>query len=348
MVGAALAGKAAAGLERSAGITSRTLASWEYRFEHGTEKLGPRDVLVIDEAGMIDTRQLIRLVDHVRRSGAKLVLVGDPEQLQPIEAGAPFKELVRRIRPAMLTEIRRQKDDWQREASRHLAQQRIGEAVRLYEEHGSVKVTASGSSAVAALVEDYMADLELHGPDASRLALAHRRKDVHLINQTIRAARRSGGDLQDERLFETDHGPRAFATGDRILLTRNDRKLGLHNGMLGTVERVQGNSLTIRIDSESGEATRRVTIAPSDYAALDHGYAITIHKAQGATVDRAFLLASSRLDGHMTYVGLTRHREEVRLYADDADFRRLTRDAPPSPEREDRRRDGPLQPRQHR
>ena len=173
-----------------------------------------------------------------------------------------------------------------------------------------------------------MQDLERRGPEGSRLALAHRRKDVHLINQTIRAIQRSAGELADERLFQTDHGPRAFAAGERILLTRNDRTLGLHNGMLGTVESVQHDRLTIRIDGHSADAARRVTIEAGEYAAFDHGYATTIHKAQGATVDRAFLLASGRMDGHMTYVGLTRHRHEARHYGDGTDVERLMGRAP--------------------
>lgn len=344
VVGAALAGKAAAGLEESSGITSRTLASWEHRWEQGSASLGPKDVLVIDEAGMIGTLQLARLVDRVGRAGAKLVLVGDPEQLQPIAAGTPFRDLTERLDSAQLTEIRRQKEDWQRQASLHLARQEIGEAVRLYEERGHIKTAASPAAAVAVLVEDYMQDLELHGPNVSRLALAHRRKDVHLINQTIRAARRSAGELAGERLFRTDHGPRAFAAGDRILLTRNDRTLALHNGTLGTVERVQQDKLTIRIDGGSADEARHVTIAADEYASFDHGYATTIHKAQGATVDRAFVLASSRMDGHLTYVGLTRHRQEVLLYGDGMDMQRLTGDAP-SLARHDRRQEREPQPR---
>ncbi len=143
---------------------------------------------------MIGTLQLARVLARSRRAvGAKVVLVGDPEQLQPIAAGTPFKELTERLDPALLTEIRRQKEDWQHQASLQLARQEIGEAVRLYKDRGCVKTAVSPGAAFATLVEDYMQDLERHGPEVSRLALAHRRKDVHLINQTIRAARQPPG-----------------------------------------------------------------------------------------------------------------------------------------------------------
>ena len=119
--GAALAGKAAEGLEESSGIASRTLASWQMSWQHsrerGFEPLGPKDVFVIDEAGMVGSRQLARFVAEVDRAGAKLVLVGDPEQLQPIGAGAAFRAIAERTGFAQLEEVRRQAEEWQRAAS---------------------------------------------------------------------------------------------------------------------------------------------------------------------------------------------------------------------------------------
>lgn len=112
----------------------------------------------------------------------------------------------------------------------------------------------------------------------------------------IRAARKDSGELCDEILFNTDHGPRAFAKGDRILLTRNDRELGVRNGILGSIDEVAGDQITILIDSEDKKTRRRVTFSPKTYGALDHGYATTIHKSQGATVDRTFVLGSVTMD----------------------------------------------------
>src|SRR3546814_873107 len=91
--GAALSGIAAEGLEGGSGIASRTIASLEYQWGQGREQLGPRDVLVIDEAGMIGTRQMERVLGEAERAGAKVVLVGDAEQLQAIEAGGGFRAL---------------------------------------------------------------------------------------------------------------------------------------------------------------------------------------------------------------------------------------------------------------
>ena len=102
----------------------------------------------------------------------------------------------------------------------------MADALKTYSDRGFVTETTDTQHAISKLVEDYMTDLERHGASASRLALAHRRKDVHTLNQQIRSARKVGGELSTETLFQTEYGPRAFACGDRILFTRNDRDLG--------------------------------------------------------------------------------------------------------------------------
>src|SRR3546814_7796388 len=101
------------GLEGGSGIQSRTIASMGYQWDQGRELLGPRDVLVIDEAGMIGTRQMERVLSEAERAGAKVVLVGDPEQLQAIEAGAAFRSLAERHGAAEISEVRRQHEGWQ-------------------------------------------------------------------------------------------------------------------------------------------------------------------------------------------------------------------------------------------
>ena len=324
--GAALSGKAADGLEQASQIKSRTLASWTRSWDKGNGYLTSNDVLLIDEAGMIGTKQLLRFVKEAKRSGAKLVLVGDPEQLQPINAGTPFKDICKIINPAKLTEIHRQKNDWQKQASLDLAEQRIEEALKTYDVHDKVIKTRDTSEAILRLVEGYMIDLELNGNAASRIALAHRRKDVHAINQAIRSQRKTAGNLSDadETLIQTDHGKRAFAKEDRIVFTKNDRSLGVRNGMLGTVKSIKETKntieLTIRID---GDKPKTITIDPDNYSSIDHGYATTIHKSQGVTVDRAFVLGSTTMDRHLTYVAMTRHREDCKLYGEHRSLEKI-------------------------
>jgi Ti-type conjugative transfer relaxase TraA len=136
--GAALSGIAAGNLEGGSDIASRTIASMEHGWSQGRDLLTSHDVLVIDEAGMVGTRQLERVLSYAAEAGAKVVLVGDPQQLQSIEAGAVFRAIYERHGGAEISEVRRQREDWQRDATRDLAIGRTGDAIHAYETHGAV------------------------------------------------------------------------------------------------------------------------------------------------------------------------------------------------------------------
>ncbi|MDU0078394.1 AAA family ATPase, partial [Bacillus sp. IG2] len=110
--GAALSGKAAEGLEDSSGIKSRTLASWELGWENGRDLLKQGDVMIVDEAGMVSPQQMSRVLKAAESAGAKVVLVGDAMQLQPIQAGAAFRAITERIGFAELSDVRRQRQVW--------------------------------------------------------------------------------------------------------------------------------------------------------------------------------------------------------------------------------------------
>ncbi|RAL97764.1 Ti-type conjugative transfer relaxase TraA [Agrobacterium sp. MS2] len=328
--GAALAGKAAEGLEESSGIQSRTLASWSYSWDHGRDLIGSSDVFVIDEAGMAGSRQLARFIAEADARGAKIVLVGDHEQLQAIGAGAPFRAIAEQIGHVELSGIRRQRHDWQRQASVAFATHKTAEGLAAYRDHGDIHFAESRDAAMAQIVRDYVADSERRA-DGSRVAMAHRRADVRALNTAIRSELQNrqrlerGHGLSDgagrgdgeELTFQTSNGKRAFAPGDRIIFLENNRDLGVKNGMLGTVEYVEPNKIIARLDGRGGDS---VSIATDSYQAIDHGYATTIHKNQGATVDHAFVLASSTMDRHLAYVAMTRHRDSVQLYADITEF----------------------------
>ena len=151
VVGGALAGKAAEGLEKEAGIQSRTLASWELRWNRGRDVLDDKTVFVMDEAGMVASKQMAGFVDAVVRADAKIVLVGDPEQLQPIEAGAAFRAIVDRIGYAELETIYRQREGWMRKASLDLARGNVEKALTAYdvnnEDHRNARQGRGGRAA---------------------------------------------------------------------------------------------------------------------------------------------------------------------------------------------------------
>ncbi|MGR9155122.1 Ti-type conjugative transfer relaxase TraA [Rhizobium leguminosarum] len=341
VIGAALAGKAAEGLEDSSGIRSRTLAAWELAWASGRELLERGNVLVIDEAGMVSSQQMARVLDIAEQAEAKVVLVGDAMQLQPIQAGAAFRAITERIGFAELAGVRRQRQPWAREASRLFARGETGKGLDAYAQQGHLIEAGTRAETIDRIVADWTEarkqaiqnsttagnDGRLRGDEL--LVLAHTNEDVKRLNEALRSVMVGEGALSENRAFRTERGAREFAAGDRIIFLENARfvepratRLGpqhVKNGMLGTVVSTgdkRGDAvLSVRLDSG-----RDVVISESSYRNVDHGYAATIHKSQGATVERTFVLATGMMDQHLTYVSMTRHRDRVDLYAAKDDF----------------------------
>ncbi len=336
--GAALSGIAAEGLESGSGIASRTIAGLEHAWQEGREALGARDVLVVDEAGMVGSRQLGRLAEAARASGAKLVLVGDAEQLQAIEAGAAFRAVAERVGHAGIVEPKRQHAPWQREATKELASGRTALALDRYEAAGMMHAHLTDEAAAAGVVAGWDAGRRAH-PGRSRIVLTHTRVAAQALNERVRALRHAAGELGPDHLLQTERGPRRFAAGDRVYFLRNDRVLGVKNGTLGTLERIEavgpagagaGAGAGMGADGTDGAAGasplpetrlvvrldggRAVPVRLAEYAHLDHGYAATVHKGQGVTVDEAHVLATPGMDRHLAYVALSRHRHAAQLH----------------------------------
>jgi Ti-type conjugative transfer relaxase TraA len=309
VVGGALAGKAAEGLEKEAGIESRTLASWELRWNRGRDFLDDKTIFVMDEAGMVASRQMAGFIDAVVMAGAKIVLVGDPGQLQPIEAGAAFRAIVDRIGYAELETIYRQREDWMRAASLDLARGNVEKALVAYQGEGRVLGSPLKSEAVENLISDWNRDYD---KTKTTLILAHLRRDVRMLNVMARGKLVERGIVGEGHAFKTADGIRQFDAGDQIVFLKNEVSLGVKNGMICHVAEAQPNRIVAVVGE--GHHRRHVVVEQRFYDNVDHGYATTIHKSQGATVDRVKVLASLSLDRHLTYVAMTRHREDLQLH----------------------------------
>jgi Ti-type conjugative transfer relaxase TraA len=312
--GVALSGIAAENLESGSGISSRTIASLEHGWERGRDLLTNSDILVIDEAGMVGTRQLERVLSHAAAAGAKVVLVGDLQQLQAIEAGAAFRSIHERHGGAEIGEVRRQRQDWQRGATRDLANGKTGHTLEAYRSHGMVHEAQTREEARGDLIERWDRERQA-SPDKSRIILTHTNDEVRTLNEAARGRMREAGDLGDEVRVTVERGDRSFASGDRVMFLQNERGLGVKNGTLGTIEQVSPHSMTVQTDDG-----RSVQFDLKDYNRIDHGYAATIHKAQGLTVDCTHVLATPGMDAHASYVALSRHRDGVELHYGRDDF----------------------------
>ena len=334
VVGAALSGKAAEELQKSAGINARTLASWQGRWAGDGVPLERGDVFVLDEAGMVPSREMAELVERLDQCGAKLIVIGDDRQLQPIGAGAAFRAIADIAGVYELTQVRRQRTPWQAEASIAFGLGRTNEALAAYHDHGHIGFHDKLADAHTDIVTGWLADWRA-GADARMFA--HRRADVRALNTKARAVIKEAGGLAAETPFMTADAIRQFACGDQVIFLKNEHSLGVKNGTLGTVTEAGDGRLAVDVPHLAAP----VFVDQNIYNNIDHAYAMTIHKTQGSTVDRAHVLATGSMDAQLSYVGLSRHREDVRLHvardtfswrkdagpvSDAAVFKRMARD----------------------
>lgn len=325
VIGAAIAWRAARGLEEDAGIPSTSVAALLVHLDRGC--LPRKAVVVVDEAAMVATRELSELSEAVRRVHGKLVLVGDDRQLPEIEAGGAFCGLRARLPVIELRENRRQVESWERDALALLRDGRGDEALTQYRAHDRVRLGA-GDDLRKQLVSDWWSS----GETTSAVMLAYRRDDVADINRRARKLMVSAGAVAGPELVV---GGRSFAAGDRVLLRRNDRSLGVANGDRALVTRadVDGRRLVVRI--HDGDVVLGRHYLDATYrATVQHGYAMTGHAAQGLTVDRSFVLATEEASREWLYMAMSRGRLENRLYGATARVRERDEIAPAEPPRD--------------
>jgi hypothetical protein len=291
--------------------------------DEGQEQLDARTVLVVDEAGMVGSRKLTRLLEHAHQAQGKVVLVGDDRQLAPIDAGGGFRALRLRLGASELTENRRQQQAWEREALELVRSGLVEEAVAAYQAHDRVVTADSKPAATLALLQDWWAayqDAELD-PTQEVLVLAARRAEVDRLNTLCQELLAVRGRLDADRLQVED---RQLAVGDRVVCGHNAiAELGVANGSRGTVTALdpEARTLTIRLDGKDG----REVVLPRSYLdgrgrnernrRVDLAYATTGHRAQGLTRGRALVRLTGSEDVNWLYVQLSRARHDTRLYA---------------------------------
>jgi hypothetical protein len=314
VLGATVAARAASELTAGSGIEATTIAGLLIDIDrpYPMGGLAPGGVLVVDEAAMVGTRTLSRLVDVAGRSGAKLVLVGDPRQLPEIDAGGAFGALADRLGASVMVENRRQTHQWERDALTALRDGRVDDAVSAYGAHGRVHLTPTAEAAMTAMVADWY---QQRTAGESPVMIAGRRSAIDRLNDLARAVRVNAGEIAGVDV-ETPAG-RRFGVGDEVVGLRNDRRLGILNGQTGTVTALDADigAVTITVNDRRPGADRTVVL-PAVYVNehLDHGYALTDYKAQGLTATRALTLGDDLMTAERGYVALSRGRLANDLY----------------------------------
>jgi len=316
VVGTSTSGQAARTLGREANIEeSRTMASLLWRLEHGRMRLDDTTVVICDEAGMADDPSVLRLLAAVEAARAKLVMVGDHRQLGAVGPGGAMEALVARQPGAVhvLDENVRQRDPDERLALGELRDGDVGVAIDFYRSHDRIRTAPSRAEALDVMVGAWTADVE-QGSDSAMMAW--RRANVAELNRLGRERWGALGRLSGPELVV---GDRRYAAGDRIVTLAPGADGELVTSERGTVRAVDRSAGTLTAAMDDG---RLQHFAVEDTAAdhLAHSYAVTVHRSQGATVDRAHLFA----DGggrELGYVGMSRARDtaHVWLAADDVD-----------------------------
>ena len=316
--------------------------------ESGKRSLNVNDAIMVDEAGMVDLKTMSILLQHASAAGTKVILAGDVDQLQPVDAGAPLVSLAHVLGQAKINKIRRQKIDWQREASEDLAAGDMRRALAAYDRNGNIEFRDDPDAVIEAVVQR---SVNLHHKQhqndqavdlCTQLVLTPRRKDVVLLNAKIRERLVADGviDPKSATIVAAPRNTRVghaieIAVGDRIIFGEKLKlEKTIYNGdfatVLGIVDdgNAHGLKMKVKLDRKADDGSEIVIEETIDnligsrkpgearVPIFQHAYAVTIHAAQGATVDQVTIANFQPMSREQTYVALTRHRHDVKMIVD--------------------------------
>jgi AAA domain len=316
VLGTATSGQAARTLGHEARVPSRTMRSLVWRLDHGQVTLDRRSVVVLDEASLTPDLDLARLLLCIERARSKLVIVGDPRQLAPVGPGGALRALLER-HPDIVTVLNqnlRQNDPAERTALHHLRAGNIRAAIGFYADNGRVRIAPTRTEALAAIVDAWATDTAA-GHDT--LMLAWRRSSVADLNRLARVRAEQLGWLNGPDL-ETPDG-RGFAVGDPVVTLAPNYEGELVTSQRGRIVAISQHTMTLTMATDDGrQVTLQGTAIDQDH--LDHGYALTVHREQGATADRTHYVAEGG-GRELAYVAMSRARGPsiVHAVADDLD-----------------------------
>lgn len=328
MIGVSFTNKAAMSLAEGSGIKNcRSVDSFLHACRTNPNYIPPRSVIVLDEAGMLDSRKTLELLQLAATRGAKVVSVGDEKQIQPITAGQVFGTLKKAFGSERLSDIVRQRITWERNAIRDLAEGRTLEGLRAFalqdgpSRPGQLHIVENRHDARGAIIVEWE-KTALRSPDKAPLMVVSTNAEVTTLNLMARERLVAAGKIAEGHDIKTAHGTFHFAAGDQIVFTGNFKSKGIYNSTLARIEKINPLTKTLTVKTETGH---RLRFNPKTVNHFRHGYAITAHKSQGSTVDRVLVMVDGYyMDREKIYVAMSRGRAGSTLFADKSTIGELS------------------------
>jgi conjugative relaxase-like TrwC/TraI family protein len=336
---------------KTAAEYARAIQGFVLRLENGSTKLDAKTAIIVDEAGMVPVKDMSILLAHARKAGAKVILGGDTRQLSAVGAGASLELIAKECGSVRINEIRRQNVAWMKRASEDFAKGNTKKALAAYDEQGRIVWADDRAAAVQAVVAAWSKSAQRQEVDKdgkpkviTRLVVAPTNADCHEINAAVREEARRlgmlrGPDYMLEGITRGKSGAvqqQAFAEGDRVIFGETVSAGGatVNNSDMATVLRIVPNKddpanprITFRLDKDGGaEFTaswselvgKRQPDDPPEarHPKIQAAHCVTVHASQGTTVTDAVVFNSVGMGREATYVGMTRHRENVEMVVD--------------------------------
>lgn len=315
VIGCSTAGKAAQELEESSGIKSQTIDSLLYELEFEKTEFEDKTLVVLDEAGMVGVRKLALLFDYIKEANAKVLLVGDYSQLPPIEAGNAFYRLLNEVKPFELNNIQRQKAEIDRDNINKIDNGYIKEVFEDLDKRGLFSFKQDHIEAKFTMVNDWFETFK--NKTTESLMLASKKEDVNNLNILAREKLKQNNLISGIPVLFKNHNDEKlkFGIGERIMFRSNSKKLQVKNGITATItslRKTRTGKATIGVRLDSG---KEFEFKESDYDAIEYGYASTVHKSQGMTVNHAYVYLNQQfLNKELHYVQMSRSRFATKVY----------------------------------
>lgn len=271
-----------------------------------------KEVWIVDEASKLGNRLIAQLLKSAKKYDAQLIFSGDQSQMKAIDRGCLYKALCEKYGSQDLVEIQRQAKEVDRNISKNIANGKISVAIDDIIRSGGIIWDDTRKDSIERLIKHWAADKEAF-PDKSSLIIANSRVERKVLNEMVRLYRKEKGEISKTE-FECRVGDRKIfvSVGDLIEFHKNDKTLGVTNGMTGILVEASSDKFIVSINE--GDKPRNVIFNPTEYSSYQLGYATTYYRSQGKTIDRAYVLHSPQLNKESFYVGLTRHVNKAFLY----------------------------------